>query len=84
MGTMIEGIGVHCATRELKCSRQQVRCIAEAVNVFIGPEGGWENQEIERARQAGVISVKLGPTLLRTETAGLIAATLVLREFGVY
>ena len=55
-----------------------------SVNLFIGPEGGWDEQEIELAIRAGVIPVRLGPTLLRTETAGLIAATLVLREFGVY
>jgi 16S rRNA (uracil1498-N3)-methyltransferase len=53
-------------------------------NIFIGPEGGWDAQEIDLARQAGVIPARLGPTLLRTETAGLVAATLVLREFGVY
>ncbi len=54
------------------------------VNVFIGPEGGWDAAEIELATQAGAIPVRLGPTLLRTETAGIIAPLLVLREFGVY
>jgi 16S rRNA (uracil1498-N3)-methyltransferase len=54
------------------------------INVFIGPEGGWDAHEIELARQHQVIPVRLGPTLLRTETAGLVAATLVLREFGIY
>ncbi len=55
-----------------------------AVHVFIGPEGGWDPIEIEQAQRAQLLPVKLGPTLLRTETAGLVAATLVLREFGVY
>jgi 16S rRNA (uracil1498-N3)-methyltransferase len=54
------------------------------INIFIGPEGGWDAQEIELARERGVIPVRLGPTLLRTETAGIVAAALVLREFGVY
>jgi len=54
------------------------------VNLFIGPEGGWEFAEIEQATAANVVPVRLGPTLLRTETAGLIAAALVLREFDVY
>ena len=57
---------------------------AAVVNVFIGPEGGWEAGEVELAKNHGVLSVRLGPTLLRTETAGLIAAALVFREFGVY
>jgi 16S rRNA (uracil1498-N3)-methyltransferase len=54
------------------------------VNIFIGPEGGWDAAEIEQARRSGAIPVRLGPTLLRTETAGIVAPLLVLREFGVY
>ncbi len=54
------------------------------VNVFVGPEGGWDSEEIGWSREKGVIAVRLGPTLLRTETAGLVALTLVLRELGVY
>jgi 16S rRNA (uracil1498-N3)-methyltransferase len=54
------------------------------INVFIGPEGGWDAAEIDLAERSHVIPVRLGPTLLRTETAGLVAVTLVLREFGVY
>jgi 16S rRNA (uracil1498-N3)-methyltransferase len=55
-----------------------------SVQVFIGPEGGWESQEVELAVLHGAIPVRLGPTLLRSETAGLVAATLVLSELGVY
>jgi 16S rRNA (uracil1498-N3)-methyltransferase len=54
------------------------------VRVFIGPEGGWDSKEVERAERYGVIPVRLGPTLLRSETAGLVAATLVLAELDVY
>jgi 16S rRNA (uracil1498-N3)-methyltransferase len=56
----------------------------KSVAVFIGPEGGWEGEEVDQARQAGVLPVRLGPTLLRTETAGIVAAALALREFGIY
>jgi 16S rRNA (uracil1498-N3)-methyltransferase len=52
--------------------------------LFIGPEGGWDPAEIDLARRRGIIPVRLGPTLLRSETAGLVAATLVLAERGVY
>ena len=52
--------------------------------LFIGPEGGWESQEVDLAVRHGAIPVRLGPTLLRSETAGLVAATLVLSELGVY
>lgn len=56
----------------------------KVVNIFIGPEGGWDASEIELATAAEVIPVRLGPTLLRTETAGIVSATLILREFGLY
>jgi len=55
-----------------------------SVHVFIGPEGGWESQEVDLAIRHEAIPVRLGPTLLRSETAGLVAATLVLSELGVY
>jgi len=54
------------------------------VSLFIGPEGGWEAREVESAVRQGAVAVRLGPTLLRSETAGLVAATLVLSELGVY
>lgn len=52
--------------------------------LFIGPEGGWDTLEIDRAARYGIVPVRLGPTLLRSETAGLVAAALVLSEFGWY
>lgn len=45
----------------------------------IGPEGGLTPEE---ATGPGLPVVSLGPTVLRTETAGLVAATLVLAEVG--
>ncbi|MGE5591161.1 MAG: 16S rRNA (uracil(1498)-N(3))-methyltransferase [Bacillota bacterium] len=46
--------------------------------LFIGPEGGFSRAEAALARQAGVRPVSLGPRILRTETAGLAAVTVVL------
>ena len=43
----------------------------ESVAVFIGPEGGFEQEEIELATAAGIEPVTLGRRILRTETAGL-------------
>lgn len=43
----------------------------QKIAVFIGPEGGFEEIEIEKAREAGVVPVSLGKRILRTETAGL-------------
>lgn len=43
----------------------------ERIAVFIGPEGGFEEAEIEEAKSAGVIPVTLGRRILRTETAAI-------------
>lgn len=40
------------------------------ISVFIGPEGGFDNQEVEYARSRGAVPVSLGKRILRTETAG--------------
>jgi 16S rRNA (uracil1498-N3)-methyltransferase len=55
---------------------------AHSVAVLIGPEGGLTAEEQERALAAGFIGVRLGPRVLRTETAAIAALTLLQREFG--
>lgn len=52
------------------------------VSIFIGPEGGFSQGEIESAGSCGIIPVSLGTRTLRAETAGLVAATITLYEFG--
>ncbi|MDD3368026.1 MAG: 16S rRNA (uracil(1498)-N(3))-methyltransferase [Lachnospiraceae bacterium] len=42
----------------------------QSIAVFIGPEGGFEDAEIETAKAAGIRPVTLGKRILRTETAG--------------
>lgn len=50
------------------------------VSLFIGPEGGFEPDEIRLATEHGCVSVSLGPRLLRSETAGIVAVALTLYE----
>ena len=52
------------------------------VALFIGPEGGYEAAEIEEAKSHGAIPVTLGRRILRTETAAVVGAALVLYELG--
>ena len=40
--------------------------------IFIGPEGGLDEEEIEAAEEAGLIPVTLGHRILRTETAAMV------------
>jgi len=53
-----------------------------AVTVLIGPEGGLSEAEQEAAVQAGFAALRLGPRVLRTETAALTALALLQRQWG--
>lgn len=53
-----------------------------SINLFVGPEGGFSPAEVELARNCGIIPITLGKRVLRAETAGLVAATAILYEYG--
>lgn len=50
----------------------------QSVAVFIGPEGGFEKEEVEQALGYGARAVTLGRRILRTETAGLTALSVLM------
>ena len=50
----------------------------QSVCVFIGPEGGFEEEEVKLAMEAGAKPVTLGRRILRTETAGLTTLSLLM------
>ncbi|MBU0719384.1 MAG: RsmE family RNA methyltransferase, partial [Planctomycetes bacterium] len=54
-----------------------------SVIVWIGPEGGWSEAEVDEAVAAGVTLTRLGPTILRTETAAVsvCAAVALLSQY---
>jgi 16S rRNA (uracil1498-N3)-methyltransferase len=53
-----------------------------SVNLFIGPEGGFSPLEVEFARGCGILPISLGNRVLRADTAGLVAASIILYECG--
>jgi 16S rRNA (uracil1498-N3)-methyltransferase len=53
-----------------------------AVNLFVGPEGGFTADEIERAKGYGIVAISLGPRILRAETASIVGAALLLACTG--
>lgn len=55
---------------------------ATSVTVLIGPEGGLTEVEQESAIRAGFTPVRMGPRILRTETAAIAALTVLQQEFG--
>lgn len=63
--------------------RQFVRGFqGESIGVFIGPEGGFAEEEIALAQEAGITPITLGKRILRTETAGMTTTALLLYELG--
>ncbi|MDK2855823.1 MAG: rRNA (uracil1498-N3)-methyltransferase [Bacillota bacterium] len=50
--------------------------------ILVGPEGGFTPDEVGLVVEAGALPVTLGPRILRTETAGLVAASIILYELG--
>ncbi len=49
--------------------------------ILIGPEGGFSQEEVDLARQAGFTPITLGQSILRTETAGLAVLAMINYEF---
>ena len=50
--------------------------------LVVGPEGGISDEECRAFEQSGAVAVRLGPTVLRTSTAGAVAAGIVLARSG--
>lgn len=69
---------------ELAAGMEQTRQVIESVRpgqsvgIFIGPEGGFEKEEVCRALEAGAKEITLGRRILRTETAGLAVLSVLM------
>ena len=50
--------------------------------ILIGPEGGFEEEEVNEAISRGITPITLGPRIFRTETAGFVSAACILYEIG--
>ena len=55
---------------------------SKSIMLLIGPEGGFSDDEIKTAKQAGFCCVKLGQRIMRTETAALAAVSVLQTKFG--
>jgi 16S rRNA (uracil1498-N3)-methyltransferase len=54
----------------------------EVMRLVVGPEGGFADAEVEQANRSGAAVASLGPAILRTETAAVVGAALVLARYG--
>ena len=63
---------------------EQARCMVDeaakkrSLGIFIGPEGGFTEQEIEKSQQNGVKPISLRHRILRTETAGMMLMSVIM------
>ena len=65
-------------------TRQMVESVKEgqSVGIFIGPEGGFDLEELSYAESAGWNVITLGKRILRAETAPLAALSVIMYETG--
>lgn len=52
------------------------------ITLLVGPEGGWDEDELAAMRARGIEALSLGPRVLRTETAGLAAVAAIQALWG--
>ena len=66
----------------VKVTREVIRQIksGQSVGIFIGPEGGFEPEEVDAAVSMGAKVITLGRRILRTETAGLATLAVLMFE----
>jgi len=55
---------------------------SQTIRLVIGPEGGFTDAEVAQTKDAGFMAVRLGPRVLRTETAALTAISALQLQFG--
>jgi 16S rRNA (uracil1498-N3)-methyltransferase len=56
--------------------------VVETVRLVVGPDTGFSDAEVRRAREAGLQACGIGPAMLRAETAALVGLSLVLEAIG--
>ncbi|MCL2404775.1 MAG: 16S rRNA (uracil(1498)-N(3))-methyltransferase [Defluviitaleaceae bacterium] len=57
--------------------------IPKSISLWVGPEGGFEDYEVQTLKDKGGRTISLGPRILRTETAGLVALAQILCIYGL-
>jgi len=67
----------HSMLRELVASKSSKEFV-----LAVGPEGGWTSQELDTFNREGWALASLGPTILRAETAAIVAAAVTILELG--
>lgn len=69
--------------KEVLRAIQEAEGGAKTIILLVGPEGGFSHKEVETAVKAGFTTVSLGSQILRTETAPIVALSILQYEFGM-
>lgn len=76
-----EGFGIKSLINNMKKENINLNNI-KTVGILVGPEGGFEEDEIIKLKDKGAHIITLGKRILRTETAGFVAASLIQYELS--
>ena len=76
-----EGFGIKTLINNLKKENINLNDI-KTVGILVGPEGGFEEDEIIKLKDKGAHIITLGKRILRTETAGFVATSLIQYELS--
>lgn len=66
--------------KDMESARKMMNSIkpGDAIAIFIGPEGGFETDEVDYAVEHGISPISLGKRILRTETAGMMLLSVLM------
>ncbi|MEK6713654.1 MAG: RsmE family RNA methyltransferase, partial [Nitrospirota bacterium] len=68
--------------KEVIKGAKEGKSVVKSIILLIGPEGGFSHEEVDVAVEAGFTPVSLGSHILRTETAPIVALSILQYEFG--
>ena len=74
---MADNRGAVLLSADAEVSLSDVPIAQSEVAVLIGPEGGFSDDEMRTARDSGLTAARLGPRTMRTETAAVVALTVL-------
>jgi len=76
------GLSVFAHEKEIRSQFGNLPLPNQKINLFIGPEGGFSDKELDQAKTAGFFITSLSRRILRAETAAITGTYFLLHRFG--
>jgi 16S rRNA (uracil1498-N3)-methyltransferase len=80
----LEGIYLHAGTEHPSLKNYLSEAIAGPRVIALGPERGWTDRELNMMEKWGLKQVQMGERILRTETASIAAASMIIQHLYRY